>query len=57
MPANNATPDKKSGTAIEEFGDAGRAAKFSFDIETKVSIVVLFEAFSESRALGVGVSG
>jgi hypothetical protein len=57
MAANNATPDKNSGTAIEEFGDAGRAANFSFDVETKVSTALLFEAFSESRALGVGVSG
>ena len=55
MAANNATPDKKSGTAIDEFCDAGRVAKFSFDEETKGSTVVLFEVFSESRVLGVGV--
>mgnify|MGYP006891242793 CR=1 FL=1 len=57
MATNHATPDKKSGTAIDEFCDAGRVAKSSFDVETKVSTAVLFEVFSESRVLGEGVSG
>ena len=56
MAASNAIPVKKSGTALEELGGAGRVAKFSFDAEIKVSIVVLFEVFSKSGVLGVDAS-